>query len=178
MRWEEAVVVLFDDLEQQAAGLHAEARAGEVRDLAEAGYAEVRLESRVHASLGAAVRVGLLDGTDVRGRLVRAGAGWMLLDAGTSEWLVRLAAVGLVEGLEVSSVPDPVLPLTARLGVGSALRRAARAGSGCSVRLVGGSHLAGSLGRVGADFVELETPAGVRVVPLAAVAALSSGRSG
>lgn len=176
MRWEESVFALFDDLEMQAEGLYLEHRVGEVESLAEAGYAEVLLASRVQASPGAPVRLALLDGTEIRGRLARSGAGWVLVDSGASEWLVQLDAVTLVEGLSGSSLPRELWPMVARLSVRSALRRIAGVDGSCVVWLADGRQVTGTLGRVGADFVELGTPSAPVVIPTAAIAAVQGAR--
>ena len=47
--------------------------------------------------------------------------------------------------------------MTARLGLGSALRRVADGGEECRVRLRDGTAYDARLGRVGADFVEVVT---------------------
>lgn len=176
MRWEESVFALFEDLEMQAEGLHLEQRSGEVESLAEAGYAEVSLASRVHASAGARLRVGLREGPEVRGRLARAGADWLLLNSGSGEWLVRLDAVAVVEGLSGTSLPPPLWPVLARLSVRSALRRIAGADGSCVVWTADGRQVTGRLERVGADFVEVRTPSAVLVVATGAIAAVQGDR--
>lgn len=174
MRWEEAVFALFDDLEMQAEGLHLDQRVGEVAALADAGYAEVVLASRVRASLGNALRIVLVDGTEMRGRLTRAGADWVLVDAGASEWLVPLRAVVLLDGAAESSTVPGLWPLVARLSIRAALRRISDAGGTCAVRLCGGLEVIGRVRRVGADFVELSTANASLVVPTDAIAAVRS----
>jgi hypothetical protein len=67
--------------------------------------------------------------------------------------------------------------VTARLGVGSALRRLAEAGGEVLLHRGDGSAARGVLGRVGADFVELrhasdDDSGDVELVPYAAVTAL------
>lgn len=176
MRWEETVFALFDDLEMQAEGLHLEQRVGEIEALSDAGYAEVALASRVQASRGNRLRLVLVDGTEVRGRLSRAGSGWILLDAGSREWLVPLPAVAVLEGVAESSMPLSLWSVVARLSIRSALRRISRADGSCVVWLVGGRQVAGSLGRVGADFVELRTANALVVIPTAAIVAVQGER--
>lgn len=176
MRWEENVFALFDDLEMQAQGLHLQERVGEVDALAKAGYAEIDLASRVHASRDREVRLVLHDGTEVAGRLTRAGSGWVLLDAGSCEWLVSLGGVSVIEGLGVSSLPSALWPVVARLSVRSALRRISEVGGSCVMWLVGGRQVTGCLGRVGADFVELRSATAALVVPTEAISAVQSGR--
>lgn len=153
--WEEDVLALFEDLEMQADGLYLVDRGQEVSALAEAGYAEVSLASRLQTSRGCKVQVRTADGPDVAGTLVRSGADWLLIDGGSSSWLVHLPAVVLISGLAGGSVAESHWPLTARLSVGSVLRRIAGGGRGCVMWLVGGRQVSGVLGRVGADFVTL-----------------------
>jgi hypothetical protein len=63
--------------------------------------------------------------------------------------------------------------LTARLGLGSVLRRIAGQRDGVVVVSADGERRSGSVGRVGADFLELAvTDGGVEVVPFAGVVAL------
>ena len=98
MHWEERLLALFDDLEQQAEGLALAARDAEVAELGRAEYAHVDLTSRVHGS----VRGRLALAVDGVGRmdveLVRAGADWCLVRDALHEWLVRYELGGL-EGL-------------------------------------------------------------------------------
>lgn len=176
MRWEETVFALFDDLEMQAEGLHLEQRAGEIEALSDAGYAEVGLASRVHASRGNMLRLVLVDGTEVRGRLSRAGSGWVLLDSGSNEWLVPLPAVTLIDGVAESSVPPDLWPIVARLSIRFALRRISGVDGSCTVWLASGPQVVGNLERVGADFVELRTTSLLVVIPTAAIAAVQGQR--
>ena len=111
----------------------------------------------------------------VDGRLRRAGDGWCLLDAGSQEWIVaagrgRLAARARRPGGRRRR-PGPV---TARLGLGSALRGVAETRADAVLHRLDGSLLRGVLGRVGADFVEVRVgEAGtVEVVPFGALAAV------
>jgi len=151
--WEERVFALFDDLEMQADGLFLDERDREVEALAGAGYAEVTLAGRLHASLGRPLRIGLADGSEATGVLARCGAGWLLLGAASGSWLVPQTAVVLVAGLAAGSVPEASRPLTARLSIGSVLRRLAKEDPACVLRLHGGRQLEADLLRVGADFV-------------------------
>ena len=66
-------------------------------------------------------------------------------------------------------------PVTARLGLGSVLRRLGEARAETVLHRVDGSLLRGLLGRVGADFVEVAAADGsLDVVPFAALAAVRS----
>jgi hypothetical protein len=170
-RWEHAVLALLDDLEMQADGLHLAERAAEVNALSVAEYAEVRLVSRLHASVGRELRVGIVDHVEVRGRLARVGADWMLVDQGHLAWFVHLPAVLVVTGLDEHSVSPDAMPMSARLSLRSVLRRLADERTPCALHLVGGRVVQGRLDRVGADFVELRSPdvPDKVVVPLAAI---------
>ncbi|MCX6397003.1 MAG: hypothetical protein NTV23_10995 [Propionibacteriales bacterium] len=167
---------MFDDLEMQAQGLHLQQREAEIEALAEAGYAEVLLASRVHAATGRPLRIELSDGTQVHGRLARAGDGWALLDAGAAAWLVRLDAAVLIEGLGPSALAPELWPMTARLSVRAALRRISAVGDDGTFRLAGGSQVRGRLGRVGADFAELGTATGQVIVATASIIAVQGAR--
>lgn len=172
MRWEDRVFAMFEDLELQAEGLHLEQRLSEVEALGEADYAEVTLASRLHASVGRRVRIVLRDSVQVAGRLVRVGQGWVLVDSDPALWLVQVGAVVHFAGLSQASVPPELWPLTAGLSVRAAVRRISGAAQPCVVWLVGGAQCVGTLGRVGADFVELQSATGDLVIPLGRVAAV------
>jgi hypothetical protein len=179
MRWEEAVLGMLDDLEMQAAGLHLAERAVEVGELSVAQYAEVDLVSRLHASAGREVRVGTVAGLDLRGRLTRTGADWLLLEDGAGgASFVRLSCVTIVVGLAPGSVPDAARPLDTRLSLRSVLRGLAEEEQACALHLQGERTVHGLLSRVGADFVELrQAEAGdMATIPLTAVAVVQ-GRS-
>ena len=62
MGWEESMFAVFDDLEQQAEGLHLVERDAEVADLTVAEYSRISLAARLHASLGLDLRVRLVGG--------------------------------------------------------------------------------------------------------------------
>ena len=51
MGWEASMFALFDDLEQQAEGMHLADRDADVADLSLAEYARVNLAARLHAAL-------------------------------------------------------------------------------------------------------------------------------
>ena len=52
MSWEQRLLAVFDDLEQQAEGLALAERDAAVEELSRAGYAEVELAARLHAATG------------------------------------------------------------------------------------------------------------------------------
>ena len=62
MGWEESMFAVFDDLEQQAEGLHLTERDADVADLSLAEYSRISLGARLHASLGLELRVRLVGG--------------------------------------------------------------------------------------------------------------------
>ena len=175
MRWDEG---LFDDLEQQAEGLALAARDAEVAEQTRAEYARVDLDSRLHGSRGARLLLEVAGVGRVDGVLARAGAGWCLLDDGRHDWLVVVSAIGSLRGLAERGIPAAVRPVTARLGLASALRGVAEARGEVLVHRADGSTVRGGVGRVGADFLEVlvgEPRAGyAETVPLAAVTAVRS----
>lgn len=188
MTWEARLLALFDDLEAQAEGLALASRDAEVAELARAEYAAVDLESRLHASTGRPVTATVAGAGALRGRLVRAGAGWCLLATGTAEWVVLTAALTGVRGLAAGARPMDARSLPARLGIGSVLRSVAEERAPVLLVDRDGARRTGRVGRVGADFLELGGPAGSsgspggshgpdgpEVVPVAALAALRRG---
>lgn len=191
MHPDDSLFALFDDLEQQAAGLHLAEREAEVEELAVAEYAQVTLVERLHGARGSPVRLRLVDGDLLSGTLRRVGRDWLQVDDphGCS-WLVRIGAVAAASGLGTRAVNEDALPVTARLSLRSALRALAEARGQCVLHLVGGDRVEGVPGRVGQDFVEIhptdpatERVAGgrahgpaVQVVPLSGLVALRERR--
>lgn len=156
---------LFEALEQQAAGLDLTERDAELADRARGEYATVTLGGRVHASVGRPVRLRLVDGTSVEGALAQAGRDWCGLSlsataGGSEQCVVRFAGIAMAEGLSSRALPEAARPALARLGFGSALHRCAGDSRRIVLRLLGGQELGGLLHRVGADFVEVLSPAG------------------
>jgi hypothetical protein len=176
MRWEERLLGLFDDLEQQAEGLALADRDALVAEQSRAAYAEVDLAGRLHASLGRLLRVEVTGVGAVEAELLRGGDGWCLLGSGAQEWLVALPAVLAVRGLADRALEAGARPVTARLGLTSALRGVAQDAGEVVVHRVDGGLTRGHVGRVGRDFVEMRKEAGaVEVVPLAALAVVRAG---
>jgi hypothetical protein len=155
MRWEERLLDLFDDLEQQAEGIALAERDALVAEQSRSEYAAVSLADRLHASVGTPLvldvgGLGVLDG-----RLVRAGDGWCLLDVEGVDWVVVTGAVRAVRGLLDAGRAPEARPLIARLGLGSALRGLAEDRAEVALHRRDGSAARGRLGRVGRDFVEV-----------------------
>jgi hypothetical protein len=156
MHWEESLLALFEDLEQQAEGLHLVERDAEVAERTRAEYARVDFLSRVHASLDGSVVLGVEGVGDVEGVLVRAGSDWCLVESpGGQSWVVRLAAVTRARGLSGQALGESARSPVPRLGLGSVLRGVADSRSPVLLHLCDASRLRARLGRVGADFVEV-----------------------
>lgn len=172
------VLALLDDLEEQAEGLALLERDLEVADRSRAEYARVSLASRLHAAAGRDVRLLLLGGLALAGRVRRTGPDWLLLaDATDREWIVPHGAVGVLRGARAGAVATDALGVLRRLTVRSVLRGVAEADPGCVVHLVDGSSHEATLLRVGGDFVEVRLGGAVEpeqydLVPIAAVAAV------
>ncbi|HEU4512821.1 MAG TPA: hypothetical protein VFR87_06925 [Nocardioidaceae bacterium] len=148
---------VFEDLEQQAAGIELVERDAELADRARGEYAAVTLADRVHASLGRRVVLVLLGGESVTGELVDAGRDWCAVTSSQGRsWLVRLAAVAQAGGLSPRSLPEAARPVLARRGFASALHRFAEESWDLLLHVATGSPLRGRIVRVGADFVEVE----------------------
>jgi hypothetical protein len=175
--WEQRLLALFDDLELQAEGLALAERDGEVGELARAEYARLALADRLHGNVGARLTIGLGPSVTVEGVARQVGSDWLLLEEAGHEWVIRLAAVGLVRGLTERALAPAARPVTAGLGVGSVLRRLAEAGEEVIVQSLCGDRRCGVLGRVGADFVELGGPAGrpADVLPFGSFAGIRRG---
>jgi hypothetical protein len=171
MRWES----LFSDLDAQAATLERAERAAEADELARAEFAALTLTDRLRGALGERLRVQAAGGCTLHGRLLGCGRGWLLLEEDLRrEALVCTTAVLAVAGLGRHAVTATVAgPVEARFGLRPALRAIARDRSAVRLLLVDGSSLAGRLGRVGADFVELSDGRHARwSVPYPALAAV------
>lgn len=163
MRWEDRLLALFDDLEQQAEGLALAERDAEVAERGRAEYAQVDLAGRLQASVGTRLVLGVAGVGSLEGSLRRVGRDWCLVEAGSQEWLVRLSALSNVRGLSVRAVPEPARPVASRLGLGSALRRVAEDRREVVLHRADGTPMRGGVLRVGADFVELAGSAGATV---------------
>ena len=171
---------VFEDLEQQAEGLHLVERDAEVASLSVAEYARVSMGARLHASLGRDLRVRLLGGHQVAGRLTRVGEDWMLLVGGGTQWIVRYDGVTGLAGLSARADSEETWSVMDRLTLRAVLRRLSGVSEPCLVHFVDDHRLEGRVSRVGRDFFEIYVGDGpertVQVVPLTAVAALQ-GRS-
>lgn len=153
---------LFEDLEQQAEGLALAERDVELAELGRAEYAQVGFADRLHASVGRQVTLDVQGVGPVAGGLARVGRDWCLVATGADdamrpgeEWIVGAAAVRRARGLSARALDEGQRPLSARLGLGSALRSIAAARGELVVHLGDGAMLRGRLRRVGSDFAQL-----------------------
>ena len=183
MRWRR----LFDDLEAQAEAASVAQLEAEVAERSRREAALVHLRDRLAAAVGAPVTVHLLGAGQVQGVLAGSGVDWLLLEErGSGEVLVPLAALLGVTGAgaAVTAVDDSAVGR--RLDLRWALRGLARSRTAVRLVLSDSSVLPGTLDRVGADHVdlaehgrdELRRAAAVRQVRLVPLAALAAVRSG
>jgi hypothetical protein len=184
-RWQR----LFGDLEAEAEAADRAALAVELVDRARAEFGALRLVDRLRGAAGHPIRCEVLGGGRVAGVVRDVGPDWVLLgESSGAEVLVPLGRVASVTGLGVhSTAPGSEGRVGARLDLRYVLRRLARERAGLTVTLADGTGFAGTLDRVGADFVEVaEHPVGeprrgrevrqIRTVPLGALAFLRSAR--
>lgn len=151
---------LFEDLEQQAAGLHLAERDAEIAERGAAEYAAVDVAGRLHASVGRRVTAHVAGPTRIEGTLRRVGAGWFRLEAPDGEWVLLTSAVEQLSGLSGQAVSEPLRSAAARLSVRSPLRGLAESGVHVLVQLRSGERFTATVHRVGADFVEVLTADG------------------
>jgi hypothetical protein len=133
------------------------------------------LAARLRASIGARLLVDVLGVGPVEGRLHRVGEGWLLVGA-SQDWIVATGAVGSVRGLLDRVAPSGSQPVEGRLGMGSVLRGLVAARSEVVVHRMDGRSTRCTLGKVGADFMEVCAAEGghAEVLPFTAVAAVRS----
>lgn len=179
MRWDE----LFDDLEAQFDAVEIADLAAEVADRTRREVAALRLVDRLRPVLGRPLTVGVLGVGPVEGSLTGLGPDWLLIaEAGGREVLIAAPALLWVGGLAAqTAVPHAEGQVAAKLNLAYALRGVVRDRSAVTVTLIDGTTTAGTIDRVGADFIEVaEHPQGearrrdavraVRAYPLTAVA--------
>jgi hypothetical protein len=179
MRWHDGLDALFNDLEQQAQGLHLAERDAELAERSRAEYAQVALAGRLQASIGCEVRLDVRGLGAVAGVVTRVGRDWMAVQPTEPAvtWIVRTAALGRVRGLSPRSVSEEARPAVARLGLASVLRGLAEGASPVVVQHLDGTQARAQVLRVGADFVEVEHGDGggrpvTDVLPFSGIAAV------
>jgi hypothetical protein len=176
---------LFSDLEAQAEELARAERAGEAAEAGRIYLAGGTIADRLRGGGSLSVRLRLRGDTQITGVVERTGPGWLLLGEGHGrEAVVLSAAVLSCSGMTRYSAPAAALERTqTRLGVAHVLRGVSRDRSSVRVCLVDGYVLAGTIDRVGADYLELATVGGgsarrqaevreFQAVPFTAVAAV------
>lgn len=153
MRWSR----LFDDLESQAEAMVRTEEQGEIAERTRIETGRLRVVDRLRAAEGHVIDVRCAGAGVLRGRLDRVGADWLLLgDSVSGEVLVPMPAVVGVAGLgRWSATLESGSRVAGRLGLRSALRGLARDRVPVQVLLIDGSSVAGTVDRVGADYLEL-----------------------
>ncbi|MFL5913130.1 MAG: hypothetical protein ACJ768_21500 [Gaiellaceae bacterium] len=146
---------LFADLESQAEALAGTEDQEAVVERTRIEVGRLGLTDRLRGVEGQLLDVRCAGVGMLRGRLERVGTDWLLLtEPSGTESLVPVAAVTAVTGLaRWSAVADA--QVDRRLGLRSALRGLVRARVTVRVLLVDGGSIAGTLDRVGLDFLEL-----------------------
>lgn len=178
-RWER----LFVDLTSEFDEADALVRADEVSDRTRRENAQLRLVDRLRAAQGSTITAVVASAGPITGTIRGVGPDWLLLAAPlTSEALIPHQAISSVTGMPwLSAVPGSEGEVAAKLDFRFALRRLARDRAFVRLTNVDSLQLAGTIDRVGADFLELAEHAagdprrtrsvvGVRAIPLAAIA--------
>ncbi len=149
MRWQR----LFADLEGEARELAALDRDAEISERIRAEMAAVRWLERLRGTVGSTVSLGVVAVGPVRAVVRYVGPDWVLLDDAGSDALVPAHAVIGLEGVARSAPADtqPV-PLT----WAAAWRTLSRDRAEMRLTRTDGTAVSGTVGQVGADFVELE----------------------
>ena len=179
MRWER----LFDDLEAQLEAASAAELAGEVSERTRYESGQLTLADRLVAWVGQPVRLQILGGMTVAGRLEQAAQEWIAVGHGPAVMLVPLTALVDIVGLGAPASTADRQSVPRRLGLTAALRAVARDRSPVYIELTDGRAVTGTVDVVGADHLDLaehpsdepRRPAAVRRVhtlPLPAIAAV------
>jgi hypothetical protein len=181
MRWE----ALFADLEGRLVAEERRELDDEVAERTRRERALVTLSGRLAASVGAEVRLCLVDGVVVHGRLLDLGVEWLLVRGQLSgrEVVVPLGAVRTLDELGRRAEDGRS---ARRFALGYALRALSRDRATVAVRVAGGGPaLVGTIDAVGADHLDLaqhpdgvprrrENVTAVTTVPFAALVAVES----
>jgi hypothetical protein len=179
MRWQQ----LFADLQAQFEQEEASAERAEDASRARAEVGAVALSDRLRGAAGLSLALNVRGAGQLSGVLLDVGPDWLLLsdDLGR-EVLVAGTAVRAVGGLgRRTAAPQEPRPVRAALDLRRALRGLARDRAAVQLVLDDGAVLAGTVDRVGADYVEVaehavdaprrvEAVQGVRAVVITAVA--------
>jgi len=184
MRWDS----LFSDLEAQFSGGRALDTEAEITERARAELASIDLGDRLRGALQAEVRVVLIDGRTLQGRLCHVGSEWVVLVEQARQWLLPFSSVLTYQGLGRIAL-KPQSRLRQSLGMASALRALAldRAEVVVHLKAAGGhgNELHGVMDRVGRNYFDLAVlqhgevrragkVAAVLTIPFGSLAALCS----
>lgn len=154
----------LEDLEAEAEALAHRERVGDLSDRGHSEYHEVELVARLMASTGREVSIEVVGAGLLSGELVRVGPDWCALERGTVRWAIALGTVSVVRGASSRAVPQVAWTAADKLGLRSALRRLVDSGQPCTLHLRDGGRVEAVVRRVGADFVEVSTPAGEHLI--------------
>ena len=144
MRWED----LFADLEGQLAAEEAVVLSAEVADRTRREQARIRLSDRLRAAGDTPLVVDVQGAGQLTGRVAGLGPDWLLLDDGSREALVPMAAVRSVFGPgRYAADPGAQGAVAARLGLDHALRVLARDRAHVPLVLRDGGVLGGTMAR-------------------------------
>lgn len=179
-RWDR----LFADLEGEFAAAERAELLGETADRTRHEAGLLTVSDRLRAARGQQIVLRVRGVGDLRARLVDIGPDWLLVsEDGARDVVLPLAAVLAIGGLGPGSLAGPPGLVARRLDFRYVLRGLVRDRAAVRLVLSDGLELAGTLDRVGGDFVELaEHAAGeprragavraVRTIPLGALAAV------
>jgi len=180
MRWTD----LFADLEAQAASLAGADLDGEVAERTRIEGGRLTLAARLGGALGHEVELRCAGVGSCRGLVDAVAKDWLLLaESGGIVLLVPAASVLSVSGLGRRSAVSSAASV--ELSLRSVLRRIARDRAPVRAVLIDGTTVAGTVDRVGVDFLEIaehppdepRRPAAVtavRVIPFTGLGALRS----
>lgn len=184
MRWDS----LFSDLEAQFSDTRALQAESEITERARIELAGIELADRLRGARGAEIKIVLVDGRVIRGRLSLVGSEWLVLAEGARQWLLPYSSVVSYQGLgRVAVKPESRIQQT--LGIASALRALAKDRTEVVVHLKvssgDGYKLQGVMDRVGRDSFDLAVlvhgevrragnVAAVMTIPFSSLAALCS----
>ncbi|WP_106849556.1 hypothetical protein [Blastococcus sp. Marseille-P5729] len=154
MRWER----LLADIEAAEAARDRADMLGEAAERARHETGQVTMAGRLRAAVGTVVTIEVDGPQRCAGTLSAVGSGWLVLESGPASWLIATAHV-----VQVADLPRPAAPglnAAARrvyegLGLRHALRGIAADRSAVQIGLGGNGVIAGTIDRVGADFVDL-----------------------
>jgi hypothetical protein len=141
-----------------------------VAERREVELATTSWHSLLAGAQGEEIALATVTGSEVAGRVLDQGAGWCLL--GVGGWtVVVLEHVVWMKGVVRAAPPQVV-----RRGLGSLVRRWARARQQITVELVDGRIVDGRVGLVLSDALTLVTPAGQTTIPFSALVCLRGPR--